>query len=102
MAEKNQKARIHGLINKLLHDKLVPELLDRSNGHARENGKQTNQLARFEFHKPDIITFSNLLLDNNLPEAHKAIETYLRNGCTTTHLILGLLSGAARHLGDMW
>ena len=102
MAEEHLQARMHGLINELLHDRLVPELLEQSYNIARKELTPSSQMAVYEFHESDIISFSNLLIENNLDGAEAAIEHYLNHGCSMTHLTLDLFSDSARHLGEMW
>ncbi|MEM7214183.1 MAG: cobalamin B12-binding domain-containing protein [Pseudomonadota bacterium] len=100
MAQRDFPPAVDDLLAKVLHDRIVPGLLDLN--AAPSVGLQEGTSRKIEFPDSLVVKFSDLLLEQRINEANLIIDKQFNDGFLPSHLVLGLLTDSARHLGEKW
>lgn len=102
MAGSIQSIKKDRIIADLLRDRILPDLMERSGAKSRGDNDRIDELQNYRFTQSDIVSFSQLLMENDIVSALKVAELHISNGCSAPILVLDLLCNSARHLGDLW
>lgn len=89
-------------IAEVLHRKIVPSLLRTTTSLSFTTSAPTSSATEYHFGKKDIASFAAYLVDGDLSDAEIFMRKKLGEGFTASELVLGLMTDAARYLGDSW
>lgn len=89
-------------IAEILHRKIVPGLLRTNASSGLGATALMSSATQYHFGEKDIAAFAEHLVDGDLMDAEQFLNLKLEDGFTAIELVLGLLTDAARYLGDTW
>ena len=89
-------------IHEILHSKIVPNLLNCPRVKPEKSSLTMETTHKYEFHQSDVASLTKHLMDGDIGKAEQLLIRHTRSGCSSTDIVLNLLTPVARLMGEKW